>query len=173
MMPPIDAKGIYTNIMRATPARWNARPLARPPAACTPARRTPARMAAHSLCRSCCCCHRCVCCCCSFCCCCLTRFHCLLQSLPAQAQAIACRGVLAFSVKVSWCVPVMPCSRYKYLSWHKGINKYIVQWTYSGKQIYKAFDAEATSVSYLIKKTRSSEARLLRSSRPAVLKWSS
>jgi hypothetical protein len=37
----------------------------------------------------------------------------------------------------------MPCSRYKHLSWHKGINQYILQCKYSGKQIYKAFATEA------------------------------
>ena len=65
----------------------------------------------------------------------------------------------------------MPCSRYKYLSWHNGIKQYIVQCKYSGKQIYKAFDTEAASVAYLIKKARISEARLLWSSRPVMMKW--
>ena len=66
--------------------------------------------------------------------------------------------------------PVMPCSRYKHLSWHMGSNNYIVQCHRTSEHICKAFDTEAAGVAYLIKKIRRSQARLLRSSRRVMMK---
>ena len=76
-------------------------------------------------------------------------------------------------VGVSRSLPQMAHSRYKHVSWHSGIQKYVVQCKLRGKPIYKAFETEAAAVAYLMKKTRSSEAKLLRSSGPVVMKWSS
>ena len=76
-------------------------------------------------------------------------------------------------VKESGCLPRMAGSRYRGVSWHKGIQRYVVQAKQRGKRLYKAFSTEQDAVAYLQRVTRISEARLLRRSGPAMQHWSS
>ena len=62
-----------------------------------------------------------------------------------QPPCLLAEGVLVSAAMVS--------SEYKYLSWHTGIEKYIVQITHRGKRKYKAFAEESQAVEYLVKLT--------------------
>ena len=56
----------------------------------------------------------------------------------------------------------MVASEYKYVAWHTGIKKYIVQITHNGKRKYETFTEESEAVAYLVKLTGKSEAHLRR-----------
>ena len=42
----------------------------------------------------------------------------------------------------------MVASEYKYVAWHTGIKKYIVQITHNGKRKYETFTEESEAVAY-------------------------
>ena len=56
----------------------------------------------------------------------------------------------------------MVASKYKHVSWHAGLKKYIVQITHRRKRKYKAFTEESQAVAYLVQLTGKPEVRLRR-----------
>ena len=53
----------------------------------------------------------------------------------------------------------MTSSRYKGISWHKGIQKFVVQVRHGTQKVYKAFKEERDGVHFLMKLNRLPEAR--------------
>jgi hypothetical protein len=67
----------------------------------------------------------------------------------------------------------MTSSRYKGISWHKGIQKFVVQVQHRKQKVYKAFKEERDGVHFLMKLKRLPEARLLRNNEGALCYFSS
>ena len=83
-------------------------------------------------------------------CCALRCAYCaMLEGLESRGQGVA--------VSIA-----MVASEYKYVAWHTGIEKYIVQITRRGKRRYKAFTEESQAVEYLVRLTGKPEAHLRR-----------
>jgi len=59
-------------------------------------------------------------------------------------------------------------SKYKHISWHKRLEKFVVQVRRKKKSVYKAFSEEHEAVAFLTKFTRLPEGRLLRDSAGAL-----
>ena len=91
----------------------------------------------------------------------LRRVPCLRNNQQRGVKGSLCQPpcLLAEGVLVS---AAMVSSEYKYVAWHNGIKKYIVQITCCGKRKYKAFAEESQAVEYLVKLTRKPEACLRR-----------
>ena len=66
----------------------------------------------------------------------------------------------------------MAGSVYKWVSWHRGLQRYVVQFRRRGKSVYKAFHSEAAAVSCLRRLTQLPEVRLLRCAGRALMHWS-